>query len=251
MLESILNPLSIEDVMAKADAAKDKYVTAQKEFYELLMYLDQTKRYKELKAYRNASFDVFLRNRYNMTWKTYSETRVVLFEFEEEAEKHGAGFVRSTIKKAGKLKAKEALKEVDEAQTKRKKPLKVSDKQKIVEKYTLPKSPTATKREQPRTDWEFAFKQEHKRAAAMQSERDEFKQQVEMLVKRNTELTSTNQKLQKNLNRERNMRKELESLNYALHEEMEKLKEANESLRRANSFVPPIEIRNHHRHVSA
>ena len=239
MLESTLNPLSIEEVLAKADAAKDKYVTAQKEFYELLMYLDRTKRYKELKAYRKASFDVFLRNRYNMSLKTYQETRVVLFEFEEEAEKHGAGFVRGTIKKVGKVKARDALRDVDKAQADRKKPLKVSEKQKIIEKHTLPKTPTQTKREHPRTDWEFAFKQEHKRAEAIQQERDDLKHQIEVVAKRNNELQSSMGKIQKTLERERALRQEAETMIGILHQQIEAKDAEITTLRRTNSFIPP------------
>ena len=181
-METNLNPLNINELLAKADAAKDKFITAQKDFYLILAYLDRTKRYKEDKQYSNASFDTFLRVRYNMTYRTYNETRIALFDHPEAVEKHGVGFVRQALKEVGPVKAKEAFKEIDKMQGKRKKPLKTQDKSEVLKKYAMPK-PETTKREAPRHDWEFAFKQEHRRAEAMQADLNEKADQVKKLTK--------------------------------------------------------------------
>ena len=194
MLETNLNPLPISEILALGDAAKDKWITAQKDFYLILAYLDRTKRYKEDPQYRDASFDTFLRTRYGMTYTTYSETRVVLFDYPDEAEKHGPGFVRKVIKKAGRAKAKKVFEDIDKAAGSRKRPLKTADKEAVLGRHTLPK-PETTKREAPRNDWELAFKQAHRRAEELQAQVRDLEDQKKVMLKENRKLTKSNAKL--------------------------------------------------------
>ena len=193
-----LDQLNISEILTQADNAKDKFITAQKEFYSILGYLDRTKRYKEDAQYKDANFDTFLRTRYNMTQKTYIETKIVLFDFSEAASSHGVGFVRKVIKQAGRSKAQAVFGEIDTHQQKKKMPLKVQDKERILEKHVLP-TPAVSKREQPRHDWEFAFKQENRRAEKLNAELEDLRDQNQKLLARNKELSDMLTLLQEEL----------------------------------------------------
>lgn len=237
MLDTDLNHLPISEVFARTDAAKDKFVATQKEFYLLLAYLDRTRRYKEDEQYKGVSFGVFLDARYNMTLQQYTETRVVLFEYEDQAQRHGTGFVRKTIKKAGRKKAQAVFDDLDKAQSKRKTPLKVADKEKILKEHVVPK-PEATKREQPRHDWEFAFKQAHRRAEALQVEVADLKEQKKVMLKENRKLTKAKEALEHQVADLKMAVQEAETMAAMYQEEVEAKERIITSLRIPGTTIP-------------
>jgi ribosomal protein S15P/S13E len=229
--EKDLNPLTINDLLAKADQAKDKFMSSQIEFYRILAYLDRTKRYKEDEQYKTASFAVFISTRYGISYNAYTKNRIALFEYGDEVKEHGLGFVSQAVKELGPIKAKKAFTECKKVQATRKKPLRTSDKSEIIKKFTVPKTAETTKREQPRHDWEYAFKQEHRRAEGLQASLAEKTDQAAMLIKKNKELTQDLAKVHKTLENERNMREEAETMILMLQEELDRKDKVINALR--------------------
>jgi hypothetical protein len=238
MEKTDLNHLTIKDLLAKADSAKDNYVKSQKEFYIILAYLDRTKRYKEDAQYKNASFDSFLRARYNMTSHTYSETRVVLFDYEDDAKKHGAGFVRKAIKKAGRQKAPQVFKEIEKLQAKRKRPVKLSEKEEVLKGFFTP-TPQETRREAPRHDWEYAFKQEHRRAENLKATIEDLEDQKKVMMKANSKLTKENTKLKVDMKKMSKDLEDAQTMISILQEELDTKEKVIRSLRVPGNHIAP------------
>ena len=105
----------------------------QKEFVEILIYLEATKRYKENKLYAKASFYVYIDDRFMLRQATYREMKRAYVKWPEAAIKHGVGLVSKIERKCGTLEMNKVLSEIEKVEEH--KPIKREVVEKIIHKH--------------------------------------------------------------------------------------------------------------------
>lgn len=85
----------------KALTLKDNLDSSDKELTEILFWMDHTKRFRELKMFRDSDFGHYLRARFNMTEAQFKLKRFAYIKHQDEVEKYGVGTVTEIVRKVG------------------------------------------------------------------------------------------------------------------------------------------------------
>lgn len=128
-----------------ADSAFSQSVEGRKSFILALYYLERTSRFKENKIYTKASFDSYIRDRFNLLPHNYHAERKAFIAHPVEVKALGIGDVVKVMKKCGPLKVPQVLEAVKKASEGRKSPLPREKRHEIYKKFAkpVPKKPKA------------------------------------------------------------------------------------------------------------
>jgi len=102
-LKKQFDTTAISTIEKEADACIVNHLTARKEFIGILFYLERTKRFKENKTFKDATFGQYISDRFHLLYGTYHRERRAFFSFPHEAEKHGVGVVSKAITRCGPM----------------------------------------------------------------------------------------------------------------------------------------------------
>jgi len=116
-------------------------IEARKNSILALMYLRDSKRYKENPLYRKSSFENYLMGFYNIKIGTFLESARAFNKHPKESVKYGVGLVSKIGRVCGAVKEKTVLKEINDADKKAKIPLKRDKIESIIQKYAKLKPP--------------------------------------------------------------------------------------------------------------
>jgi len=159
---------------------------AMLEFYTGLKYLEKSKRYKENKRYKAASFWDYIEDQFQIRQGTYRENVRAFVSYPAESKEYGVGLVSKVMRVCKAEDGKKVFKEIEAKQDKRKTPVRRDEIEKIIQEYAK-EEPKITK---TTTDWRAMYEQEkieHGRTRdallLANKEIDELKKQVEKLKK--------------------------------------------------------------------
>jgi hypothetical protein len=105
----------INDIESTVTMYHDLSAANRKDFILGLYYLDRTKRFKENKVYRNATFEKYIGNLYSLKRATYDKERFAFIAHPEAAEKYGPGLVARIKDDCGADKVVDVVKKIEDA----------------------------------------------------------------------------------------------------------------------------------------
>jgi hypothetical protein len=105
----------INDIESTVTRYHDLSAANRKDFILGLYYLDRTKRYKENKVYKNATFEKYIGNLYSLKRATYDKERFAFIAHPEAAEKYGPGLVARIKDDCGADRVVDVVKKIEDA----------------------------------------------------------------------------------------------------------------------------------------
>lgn len=127
---------SIGEIEHLAKDASSASLDKHKEFISILFYLQDSKRFRENKAYKESTFQRYILDMYGMTMNSYNTYRFAYFYFPDEVERLGVGVVKKIRAKCGTETVARVVDEIDS--NKKLTPEKIDT---IIEKYAKPEPP--------------------------------------------------------------------------------------------------------------
>lgn len=124
---------SISEIEHLAKDASSASLDKHKEFISILFYLQDSKRFRENKAYKDSTFQRYVLDMYGMTMNSYNTYRFAYFSFPDEVERLGVGVVKKIRAKCGTETVAKVVDEIDS--NKKLTPEKIDT---IIEKYAKP-----------------------------------------------------------------------------------------------------------------
>lgn len=115
--------------------------SAYRSYIEMLFYMEHTKRYKHSEGFEKATFDDYLRNKFNIAPHQYYAARKIYVQYPDEASWLGVYFLQKVQKDCGVEAIPMVVEEIREKESKRTTPLSVADREKIAMKYKKPPTP--------------------------------------------------------------------------------------------------------------
>jgi hypothetical protein len=97
------------DIEKSAHLIQTAVYDGQKRFYEMLYYLNHTKRFRENDQYKKAPWSIYIRDVFKMSEQTYWNMTTAIFRFPKESEALGPGLVSNVRQKCGVEKAVSVL----------------------------------------------------------------------------------------------------------------------------------------------
>lgn len=125
---------TIDEIEAEAKNTSAIQESNHREFIGALFYLENTKRYKENKSYRDASFTEYIYGFYGISFQTYSRYRLVYFRYPVESGKFGPGTIMKIVSGCGAEMVPRVVKEIEKE--KKTKPERVRE---IIESFAKPR----------------------------------------------------------------------------------------------------------------
>ena len=141
-------------VTSNSEASRD----CMRAMYEVLAYLEDSKRYKENPAYKKATFAEYLEDRFTIRLQTYRDNKDAFIRFPEQTIKLGVGIVAKTRRECGAIGQKKALQEIEKKSASRKTPLKRNEIENIIKQFS--KNPDGNKIQKTITDWRAMYEAE-------------------------------------------------------------------------------------------
>lgn len=173
---------SITTLQNRATSLQKDIVRYKSELIEILYYLDDTKRFRENKVYKNSTFETYLNGMYNMAKSTYLKEKMVVWQYRPLAETYGIGKITKVFNKCDTDNAHKAVKEIERKQMGSNKPLEEKVFNKIIEKYAKPKS-------QPNGNG----------IKTLESDNQKLQKEVNTFITENTELAEQIKRLKKTI----------------------------------------------------
>lgn len=102
-LKAKFDPMPIQDIEAVVEMHSQAMAKAQFDMVSDLFYLERTARFKENPQYAKASFDTYLKDRFDMTVSKYRNWRKALDLYYDVVEDVGIGPVVEGIRKSEKI----------------------------------------------------------------------------------------------------------------------------------------------------
>lgn len=161
----------VSDNIKGAAASYRKYV-------EVLAYLEHSRRYKDSEGYAKATFDDYLKHRFNLTAGAYYAARKIYCQFPSEAEWLGVGFLAEVQRKCGVEAIEPVVEELSRKDSARVGPITVADKEAILKKFAKP----VTKKDiGSALTWKTKYEAEHRLRLVLDAENKELLEQVAKL----------------------------------------------------------------------
>lgn len=129
---------------------------SQREFYEILFYLQTTSRYKELPGYKKSSFWQFIEDNFNIRKGTFMENIKAWTRYPEIAADFGTGLVTKIERMCGAAKIPKVAAEIRKERDGHKKPLPRARIETIIQSFR--KQQNEVKKEI--TDWKSMYERE-------------------------------------------------------------------------------------------
>lgn len=92
----------IDEIELIAKDSKASHESQHKQFIGVLFYLENTKRFKENKTYKDASFAAYVMGVFGIPFTTYDKYRFAYFRYGVESEEFGAGNVMKIVSNCGR-----------------------------------------------------------------------------------------------------------------------------------------------------
>ena len=112
-LEKRFKDKSISDLENMALSSKTGMRQAQIDFVTVLFYLETSRRYKENKRFKNASFDDYLNGVFAIRYGTYFQWRKAIIKFPEHVKNHNIGLVNKVINRCGPMRVDKVFSEIE------------------------------------------------------------------------------------------------------------------------------------------
>ena len=111
-LREELDKKPLSEIEVSATSAQAEIREGQKVFYEMLYYLNFTKRFKENVQYKKAPWEIYLRDTFKISAATYRNMIAAFFKFPKESKVLGAGLVTTVNHKCGAEKTAIVLQKI-------------------------------------------------------------------------------------------------------------------------------------------
>lgn len=112
MKESKLESYTIDAIEENIGKLKESSRDAQVKMYEMLYYLERSRRYKENKRYTKSDFKQYIEDRHGIAYYTYLENRKASVNFRQEVVDFGVGLVSKATRMCGVDKVADVFNEV-------------------------------------------------------------------------------------------------------------------------------------------
>lgn len=182
-LKSRYDDVSVYLIETTAEVNKNTLEDAQRTLVGILFYLEKTRRYKENATYKRTDFATYLKDRFNITYATYSGLRTAYIKMPKETESFGAGVVLHALRTC-KDKAPDAFKDIRNAQRGRKTPLPRTTMDEIISRHKV----TAEPRMSTQKDWKATAREWERKYYELLDYSREVEEQLQRAIARKEEL---------------------------------------------------------------
>jgi len=130
----------IEDIEKHLTDLKQLSNDAMAEFYLGLKYLEKTKRYKENKRYKTASFWTYIDDIFQIKQTAYRENIRALMNHPDKTKKYGVGLVSKVMRTCKSEAVEKVFADIETKQEKRKTPVSREQIEEIIQSYANDKA---------------------------------------------------------------------------------------------------------------
>lgn len=176
-LEQKYGSMSVTDIESVVQDNIAGQASAYRAYIEALAYLEHTRKYKQSKGYAKATFDTYLKHRFNITPSRYYHARKIYCQFPDEADWLGVGFLFTVQQKCGVEAIEPVIEDLKAKASSKAGPISVADREAILDKYKKP----AKKAADPASVWKAKYEAEVATRLMLEAENKELTEQVAKL----------------------------------------------------------------------
>jgi protoporphyrinogen oxidase len=176
---------SINEIEQEAFKYQTNYVEARREFIQIMLYLEQTERFKENPKFKKASFSEYLRDQYGITYHQYYTERIAYGKYSDKVDEYGFGVVNRIVKTIPKEKQPKVFSVLDKKRKSRKTELSPAEVDSVTKSFQKKrkKKKVPTPSQMKKSELEKEVTDLRAYCNALEKEREELYAQVAKLKK--------------------------------------------------------------------